>query len=214
MLDVHAPHEAVHGWRDFLLHLFTITIGLLIALSLEGCVEWQHHRHLVHEAEAGLHVEIKGNADRLKGIQDDIHKQQANLRHDVEVLKSVIATHALPKHGEMEIAFHISGFEDVSWKTAQTTGALSYMAYPEAQKYADIYDLQSEVYVAEKQAARDAILSLGPFVTSTGKDEVPSTEDAKSVIDHIGVLQGQLLLVDSLVTGLDGEYRRFLTAQP
>jgi hypothetical protein len=28
MLDVHAPHERVHGFRDFLVHLFTITIGL------------------------------------------------------------------------------------------------------------------------------------------------------------------------------------------
>jgi hypothetical protein len=40
MLDVHSPHEPIIGWKDFLLHLFTITIGLLIALSLEGTVEW------------------------------------------------------------------------------------------------------------------------------------------------------------------------------
>lgn len=31
MLDVHPPHELVHGIRDFLLHLLTITVGLLIA---------------------------------------------------------------------------------------------------------------------------------------------------------------------------------------
>lgn len=24
MLEVHPPHEPVHGWRDFLIHLFTI----------------------------------------------------------------------------------------------------------------------------------------------------------------------------------------------
>ena len=65
MLDVHSPHEPIIGWKDFLLHLFTITIGLLIALSLEGMVEWFHHRHLVHEAEASLYREIDGNA---KGI--------------------------------------------------------------------------------------------------------------------------------------------------
>ncbi len=33
MLDVHAPHETVHGWRDFFTHIATITIGLLIALA-------------------------------------------------------------------------------------------------------------------------------------------------------------------------------------
>jgi hypothetical protein len=42
VLDVHPPHEPVHGWRDFFVHPATITIGLLIALSLEGCVEWRH----------------------------------------------------------------------------------------------------------------------------------------------------------------------------
>ena len=51
----------MHGWRDFLLHLFTITVGLLIALSLEGLVEWQHHRHLVHDAEKSPHAEISSN---------------------------------------------------------------------------------------------------------------------------------------------------------
>ena len=69
MLDVHVPHEKIHGLRDFFLHLFTITIGLLIALSLEGCVEWQHHRHLVREAEAALHDEIENNAKQVANIR-------------------------------------------------------------------------------------------------------------------------------------------------
>jgi len=31
MLDVHAPHETVHTWKDFFIHLTTFVIGLLIA---------------------------------------------------------------------------------------------------------------------------------------------------------------------------------------
>ena len=65
VIDVHPPHQPIHGWRDFFLHLATISIGLLIALSLEGLVEWQHHRHLVHEAQASLYGEIKTNESRL-----------------------------------------------------------------------------------------------------------------------------------------------------
>ena len=67
MIEVHPPSEPVHGWRDFLIHLATITIGLLIALSLEGCVEFWHHRSLVHEAEASMQIEIEGNARGLAG---------------------------------------------------------------------------------------------------------------------------------------------------
>ena len=46
MIEVHPPDEKIHGVRDFLLHLFTITIGLLIALGLEAGVERLHHHHL------------------------------------------------------------------------------------------------------------------------------------------------------------------------
>ncbi len=214
MLDVHAPHEAVHGWRDFLLHLFTITIGLLIALSLEGLVEWQHHRHLVHEAEASLHAEIKANAASMGETAADIRTQQENLRHDVVVLKELIKTRHLPKDGHMEIAFHIGTFEGVSWRTAQATGALSYIPYSAAKEYSDIYNTQQELSLAEHEAARDAILSLAPFTNSSDSDPNPTREQAQDIIDHIGVLQGQLILVDSFVKGLDGEYKKFLSAHP
>ena len=38
MLDVHAPHETVHSWKDFFIHIATIVIGLLIAVGLEQTV--------------------------------------------------------------------------------------------------------------------------------------------------------------------------------
>lgn len=50
MLDVHAPEHPIGGPRDFLVHLLTITVGLLIALGLENSVEALHHRHQRKEA--------------------------------------------------------------------------------------------------------------------------------------------------------------------
>ena len=46
VLDVHPVHGKMHGFKDFLLHLFTITVGLLIALALEGWVERMHHHEI------------------------------------------------------------------------------------------------------------------------------------------------------------------------
>ena len=45
MLDVHAPHGNAHTWKDFFIHIATITIGLLIAIGLEQTVEYVHHSH-------------------------------------------------------------------------------------------------------------------------------------------------------------------------
>jgi hypothetical protein len=212
MLDVHSPHEPIIGWKDFLLHLFTITIGLLIALSLEGTVEWFHHRHLVHEAEASLRAEIDSNSQALHGTLDDLQKQQANLKHDVEVLNHVIYKGKTPKKDHMEINFHIHSFDNLGWKTAQATGAAAYMPYALAQEYADIYTTQDELADAEKQAARDAIISLAPFLNAGENDPDPTPAQAQGLKDKIEVLSGQLLLVDSLMKSLDAEYGKFLAA--
>src|ERR1700722_8290735 len=117
MLDVHPPHEAVHSWRDFLIHLTTITVGLLIALSLEGCVEWRHHRHLVHEAEAGLHDEIVQNSKVIGALQQEIKNEQKVLDADLETLNKERMNPAAP-HEEISLNFSLQGFHDVTWKTA------------------------------------------------------------------------------------------------
>ena len=185
MLDVHPPHEPVHGWRDFLLHLFTITVGLLIALSLEGCVEWRHHRHLVHEAEASLNAEIRNNAESLKETSADIKKSQEALKHDVVVLNYILKSGKAPEQSSMDISFHIRGFESLSWKTAQSTGALAYMPYSMAQEYSDIYDTQDAVYSIQQQAARDAVISLAPFINGGKDDPDPTNGEAASIKSHI-----------------------------
>jgi hypothetical protein len=213
VLDVHPPHEPVHGWRDFLLHILTITIGLLIALSLEGCVEWQHHRHLVHEAETGLHAEIEGNANGLQGVLNDVHKQQADLKRDVEVLDDLIKNPKSHTHKNMSISFRFVKFDEVSWKTAQSTGALSYMSYDTAAKYASIYSLQEELEKAQLQGTRDAVTSIGPMLNIPDKTD-PTVSEAQFMKEHLGIVQGQLILIESLVTGLDAEYKKFLAAHP
>jgi hypothetical protein len=210
MLDVHPPHHPIVTWKEFLVHLGTITIGLLIALSLEGWVEWMHHRHLVHEAEASLRDEIAHNSNSLLGSISQLRQQESDLRHDVDVLKVVIRDHKMPKDQHMEIGFHMQEFDNVSWKTAQSTGALAYMPYAQAKEYAQIYATQDELNAAQHQAARDAILSLAPFVDAKDSDPDLSPEAAAAIKDKIETLQGQLILVDSLVSLLDKEYKDFL----
>jgi hypothetical protein len=214
MLDVHPPHEAVHSWRDFFIHLTTITVGLLIALSLEGCVEWRHHRHLVHEAEASLRGEIKTNAEQLQGVLDDLHKEQEVLKQDVAVLKKIIADPRTPNHDEMAVNYQIRTFNDVSWRTAQSTGAFSYMPYDEAQEYSDIYDQQGNIAAAELQGVRDTVIGVAPFLNLKKGDPNPTGEEAVRIKSNFEILQGQLSFIEDQVTRLDGEYKKFLAAHP
>jgi hypothetical protein len=79
--DIHPPHQAAHSWRDIFIHLATITVGLFIALSLEGCVEWQHHRHLVHEARSNIRTEIQDNQTALHDTLGRIHKAEGDIKN-------------------------------------------------------------------------------------------------------------------------------------
>jgi hypothetical protein len=63
MLDIHAPHESIHTWKSFFVHLGTITIGLLIAIGLEQSVESLHHHRQVREMELKLHQESTDNLE-------------------------------------------------------------------------------------------------------------------------------------------------------
>jgi hypothetical protein len=75
-MDVHPPHGPIRSWKDFTLHLLTITIGLLIALTLEAAVESMHHRHMVRDARANLRREIVEN-QRL--YTENLHSLQSKL---------------------------------------------------------------------------------------------------------------------------------------
>jgi hypothetical protein len=65
MLDIHPPHEAVHTWKDFFIHIATICIGLLIAIGLEQTVEWVHRGHERREVVADLREEAAENVPIL-----------------------------------------------------------------------------------------------------------------------------------------------------
>jgi hypothetical protein len=65
-MEIHAPHHPVLTVKEALVHLAIITTGILIALSLEGALEWSHHRELVGETRVRLRDEIRGNQESVQ----------------------------------------------------------------------------------------------------------------------------------------------------
>lgn len=55
MLEAHAPHLAIHNWKDFFVHIATIVVGLFIAVALEQTVEFFHHMHQRNMLEEQMH---------------------------------------------------------------------------------------------------------------------------------------------------------------
>ena len=176
MVDVHPPQGGIHSWRDFYIHLIVITLGLLIALGLEGIVEWGHNRHLVHTAEANLRAELLANrkvlADDLTFL-DDAQKQG-------ERQVSILAASRGKNHGTTDLTFHWTwnGPGSAAWDTARNTGAVALMNYQAAQMYSDIYAQQALVDAQAHAFIRDIYRTGAPVQAGRGlKDLKPAEVD-------------------------------------
>jgi hypothetical protein len=159
MLDVHPPHEPVHGWRDFLVHLSTIAIGLLIALALEGLVEWANHRNEVAETREALHRELEDNRKRFVSDTAFARREAAMLANDLLVLTYVrdhpgSVESSLP--GVLLLDSSYARMDSAAWKTAQATAVTALMPQEEVRRAAELYSFFERIDKAHEDEA-DAI---------------------------------------------------------
>ena len=207
MIDIHLPHGKLIGIKEFFLHLFTITIGLLIALSLEGWVEHVHHRHLAQEAEDSLRAEIANNEHELVRQRQQIDDGKKLMEADLMILADMRA-HPHAKRGPLNLVFSLGSFDDMSWKTAQTTGAIAYMPYKDAQKFSDIYMFQ-DVYLRYVLLDIDDLGNACSLFFSHPDGWVPSPAQIDTETERIGKVEYNLTILSSLAYNLDKTYKKF-----
>src|SRR6202047_2271087 len=125
-LDVHPPHGPIRSWKDFTLHLVTITIGLLIALTLQAAVEAMHHRHMVKEARANVRREIVENQKLYTENLRSLQAKMVELQQDIDQLRELRAGKT-PEHFDVQWSFDWNGFVESAWMSARDIGAVGYM---------------------------------------------------------------------------------------
>jgi hypothetical protein len=88
-VEIHAPHKPILTVTEALVHLAIVTVGILIALSLEGARQWHEHRSLVSETRESLTREIQANRAELAGYVENATTMQKQLMHAREVAQAV-----------------------------------------------------------------------------------------------------------------------------
>ncbi len=208
MLDVHPPHKAIHGTGEFLLHLFTITIGLLIAVGIEGAVERHHHTDLAKEAQEVLNGEIRKNeasvTDALNGIARERRQMQSNL-------DSIARVQSDPKaDANIDVSYSSVGLEETAWHTAQATDAIAYMPYDKAEKYSSIYNAVHGFLDAQDRLAEDEAQFLGTIHRyRIGKDKM-SRQAADEMAERLGISEGHLLNLAIAARVLEEQQKAFI----
>jgi|SRR5208283_72670 len=208
-MEIHPPHGPAHSIKEFLLQLLTITVGVLIALSLEGVLGWQHHRHLVREAEANLTLEIAENRARLeKGLQQ-MDKTQGQLGAMLDAV-FMLQANRNAKTGDLGLAVAITSLQSSGWNATSVTGAIGYMPYDEVKRYTVIYDLQQH-FLTTQQRSIDSLVVLESYgVLLRGDLRKISDAQAAEAARAVGHAMASTKMAQDISRALDAEYGRFL----
>jgi len=146
MLEVHAPHETVHTWRDFFIHIATIVVGLLIAVGLEQVVEAVHqHRELVETREA-LEQEQLANEALWAANERDWRRTYVELKNNIMVLQYAgqhvgLSPTQLP--GELRWTQSPFLMKHAAWDAAKQKGIVQRMGLDEGNSYEEYYGLMT-----------------------------------------------------------------------
>jgi hypothetical protein len=158
--EPHVPHESVQTWRGFLIHIATVTIGLLIAIALEQCVEAVHHLHQRHQLQHDLREEAARNGTILK-MDAELGLQAEWFRGVLTAIKTAPAGDAVPLElpqspcipgtigangtsGTVQTRYQMPS--DTVWTTARDAGLIIRLPVNEARMYARLahnYALQA-----------------------------------------------------------------------
>jgi hypothetical protein len=150
MLDVHPPHTPTHTWRDFLIHIATIIVGLLIAVGLEQTVEWLHHRHQREQLIEEIHKDCKVNQQY---IEDDITAAEyvmdwARAQASAIERAGPTAPVTMPRMAAGKIGRPDAGV----WPAAKANGQASLLSTGEQNWFDDIDLVHNQLFVSSNSS--------------------------------------------------------------
>ena len=211
-MDIHPPQRHVRSLKEFFRELLTITAGILIALSLNGILDWRHHRDLVREARANIVSELQGNQRVLSTELHDLDRMEGQVRALITLVHQLEAAPDQVVHS-VPYAWSLAELHATSWNTAQRTGALSYMPYEEVKRYTAVYDFQSDFQTVQ-QRGFGASLDVGGLQTLLGRNaRMLNQTDLSDAERKLGVAQANVGALKEFASSLQRLYTQVLGAQ-
>jgi hypothetical protein len=208
-MEVHAPHEPIHTWQQFWVHLGTITVGLLIALGLEHAVAYAHRASEKHSLQRELHDEGEHNEEMLQQDFQRIAALKASLvawhRHvddaiarggtlqDVDYQPPNTGTIALPSQA--------------MWDSAKASGRIGLLSDDQTAAYAFLY-LQEDWLKEQARAWMAATVEKQEFerrfeksFEEAGRDGVPdySKMGAEDLKQYSALLNREIAQIDEMM---------------
>ncbi len=148
-MELH-PMEGVHNWKQFLVHMVIVVLGVCIAIGLEQAVEKIHHVHQRHEFEAQLREEGQSNQ---KIVESDVRWLDAQVGWLLDAKSAVDRYRLSHRKGDPSFPQHPPddtktqgsvGDADPQmavWTRGKESGLVSLLPADEAEAYGTLYGM-------------------------------------------------------------------------
>jgi len=222
-MEIHKP-KSVHSWREFLLELGTITLGVCIALAAEQTVEWFHWREKTNYATDQIQSELAASMfyslERIMVedcIQHRLDDLEQRLLSSGEKWTPVVPAGTIGIQAGDAVAVPRRFWSDIAWTAAVADTSVTHFNRERLTSYARIY---ANVNSARNQNQREfenvahLNLLLRPVMLSNDKKvELIGVIEGERILNHELALNASRLLGGWKLIGLDPEQGRARVAR-
>ena len=192
---------------DYAFQLITVTAGVLIALLIDGLVDWNNNRELVAAAHASIAREVADNLKEIEGLPKSISSANDEIENCLKFANDLLAK-GKTDVSSLQLNFNLATLNSASWLTADRTGALSHMSYGEVKEYAELYKLQ-ELFDTVQRRAVDMVADSIALVSSGSDPTKASRQDLMKFREQLTRYRASLFLTENLGNTLAKAYREF-----
>jgi hypothetical protein len=211
-MEIHAPEKPVLTVKEAAVHLVIVTVGILIALSLEAIVEYVHHRTIVREAREIMREEIEQNSKELDRVLAHVKAQGGFLATGIDYAQAVAhgQTPTTPVDAlNAMLDYHTAKLHAAAHAAAELMGAFSFMDYKEVSRYAAVYDAQQD-FVRVQAAAFAPGLAAFSYGIHRNLAKAPPAE-LQALADKLREALGALVLTGQTGKELHDQYQNVMT---
>jgi hypothetical protein len=137
-MEVHKP-RAPHSWREFAVEIGTVTLGILIALSLEAMVEAARTHALVEHARSEMRAELARDRGAVANTVAAAQRADAGVVAVEALLKARIKRQPSPQARHLTLMMDFHNLNSGAWESTVATQALAHMPFHQARALSEAY---------------------------------------------------------------------------
>jgi len=194
-MEVHPPSGHIGSFKEALVHIAIITVGILIALGLDGLREqWREHA-AVKEARATFQEELRLNNHQLALDLESVSKVDADIDKILADMPSLGKTPDELRKRVVALSPTFYFFRTTAWESAMSSGAIAHMDRAELNRFVDAY-LSVKNYQDASHNAFPSWIAVETFFQSRhsfsaselseGEERLRAFKMGMQVLEHLG----------------------------